>query len=215
MSNINVSTLDTTYPIAGRDNDSQGFRDNYAVIKQAFEVAKNEITELETTTLRFNSDNVLAGSISGGEYRNSLLNTVTERGLTSVQYSSELITSLISIKASDAQIREITLASATVRALITDWAIENDDLSTQISRSIVLLVHNPQQFASTFTVDVNSGNNCIVNELMPIINQISESDPATVVMDIPSATTYALRLTTYNRGQTAYLEQIGQYPYNV
>lgn|SRR5574343_41209 len=215
MSNINVSTLDTTYPIAGRDNDSQGFRDNYAVIKQAFEVAKNEITELETTTLRFNSDNVLAGSISGGEYRNSLLNTVTERGLTSVQYSSELITSLISIKASDAQIREITLASATVRALITDWAIENDDLSTQISRSIVLLVHNPQQFASTFTVDVNSGNNCIVNELMPIINQIGESDPATVVMDIPPVTTYALRLTTYNRGQTVYLEQIGQYPYNV
>lgn len=215
MSNINVSGLDTTYPVAGRDNDSQGFRDNYAVIKQALEVAKSEITELETTSLRFNGDNTLAGSISGGEYRNSLLNTVTERGLTSVQYSSELITSIVSVKASDSQIREINLASPSVRAVITDWAIENDDLTSQVSRSLTFVVHNPQTFASTFTVDVNSGNNCIVNELMPIIGQISESDPATVVMEIGPTTSFVLRLTTYNRGRTVYIEQLGRYPYNV
>lgn len=215
MSNINVSNLDTAYPVAGRDNDSQGFRDNYAIIKQALEVAKSEITELETTTLRFNSDNTLAGSISGGEYRNSLLNTVTERGMTSVQYSSELITSVVSVKASDSQIREINLASPNVRAVITDWAIENDDLTTQVSRTLTFVIHNPQTFTSTFTIDANSGNNCIVNELLPIAGQVSESDPATVVMEIPATTSYVLRLTTYNRGQTVFVEQVGRYLYNV
>ena len=32
-SNINPNNVDTTYPIAGQDNDSQGFRDNFTNIK--------------------------------------------------------------------------------------------------------------------------------------------------------------------------------------
>ena len=28
-SNINPNNIDTTYPVAGQDNDSQGFRDNF------------------------------------------------------------------------------------------------------------------------------------------------------------------------------------------
>ena len=32
-SNINPANVDGTYPIAGQDNDSQGFRDNFSVIK--------------------------------------------------------------------------------------------------------------------------------------------------------------------------------------
>lgn len=215
MSNINVSNLDTSFPVAGRDNDSQGFRDNYAIIKQSFEVAKSEITELETNTLRFNSDNTLTGSISGGELRNTLLNTVTERGLTSTQYSSELINSVVSVKASDSQIREITLASPNVRAVISDWAIENDDLTSQVVRTLTFVVNNPQTFASTFTIDVNSGNEAVVNELMPISGEVVDSDPTTVAMEIPAGKTYVLKLYTYNRGQKVFVEQSGKYSYNV
>ena len=32
-SNIDNTSIDATYPIAGQDNDSQGFRDNFTVIK--------------------------------------------------------------------------------------------------------------------------------------------------------------------------------------
>jgi len=38
-SNINFSSIDETFPIAGKDNDSQGFRDNFQSIKNSLEAA--------------------------------------------------------------------------------------------------------------------------------------------------------------------------------
>ena len=42
-SNINANNIDGTYPIAGQDNDSQGFRDNFTNIKNNFTNAKSEM----------------------------------------------------------------------------------------------------------------------------------------------------------------------------
>jgi hypothetical protein len=46
-SNINASNIDTTFPIAGQDNDTQGFRTNYINIKNNFVTAATEITGLQ------------------------------------------------------------------------------------------------------------------------------------------------------------------------
>jgi len=46
-SNINVTDLDITFPIAGQDNDTQGFRTNFTVIKNNLNTAAVEITNLE------------------------------------------------------------------------------------------------------------------------------------------------------------------------
>ena len=35
-SNIVDTTIDDTYPVAGIDNDSQGFRDNFNIIKDMY-----------------------------------------------------------------------------------------------------------------------------------------------------------------------------------
>jgi hypothetical protein len=47
-SNINASNIDTTFPIAGQDNDTQGFRTNYINIKNNFVTAATEITALQS-----------------------------------------------------------------------------------------------------------------------------------------------------------------------
>ena len=39
-SNIVPDTIDDAYPVAGQDNDSQGFRDNFNIIKTNFTYAK-------------------------------------------------------------------------------------------------------------------------------------------------------------------------------
>ena len=48
-SNINEATIDGTYPVAGQDNDTQGFRDNFTIIKTALGVARTEIGTLQET----------------------------------------------------------------------------------------------------------------------------------------------------------------------
>ena len=45
-SQINVTNINATYPIPGRDNDSQGFRTNFGAIKIALAQATTEINEL-------------------------------------------------------------------------------------------------------------------------------------------------------------------------
>lgn len=61
-SNIISNTIDTEYPIAGQDNDSQGFRDNFSIIKTGLTTAASEITTLQTTTAKLNEDNDFNGN---------------------------------------------------------------------------------------------------------------------------------------------------------
>lgn len=56
-SDINYSSIDADYPIAGKDNDSQGFRDNFGYIKDSLQAAKGEIETLQLTTAKTNADN--------------------------------------------------------------------------------------------------------------------------------------------------------------
>lgn len=65
MSNINYTDIDETYPTPGVDNDSQGFRDNFATIKGSLETAYTEISTLETNTAKLNATNDFFGNIIG------------------------------------------------------------------------------------------------------------------------------------------------------
>lgn len=50
-SNINPNNIDGSYPVAGQDNNSQGFRDNFTNIKVNFQDAAAEITDLQNKAL--------------------------------------------------------------------------------------------------------------------------------------------------------------------
>jgi len=47
-SNINPNNIDGAYPVAGQDNDSQGFRDNFTNIKTNFVYTAAEINDLQS-----------------------------------------------------------------------------------------------------------------------------------------------------------------------
>lgn len=76
-SQINSDNIDKTYPVAGQDNDSQGFRDNFDAIQQNFIYAKAELEDLQSKAVLKGAlegstlDNDLGGSnISNGSYTN-------------------------------------------------------------------------------------------------------------------------------------------------
>lgn len=50
-SQINPNNIDGTYPVAGQDNSSQGFRDNFTNTKQNFQYAQTEITDLQNKAI--------------------------------------------------------------------------------------------------------------------------------------------------------------------
>ncbi len=62
MSTLNYAAIDETYPVAGQDNNSQGFRGNFAAIKSAISQAETDITALETNTAKKNASNDFNGN---------------------------------------------------------------------------------------------------------------------------------------------------------
>ena len=64
-SQIDPNSINNEYPVAGQDNSTQGFRDNFSFIKINFQSAKNEITELQNKAL-------LKSSLSGTSLDNNL-----------------------------------------------------------------------------------------------------------------------------------------------
>ena len=51
-SNINFAAINENFPVAGQDNDTQVFRDNFDTIKTNFSEAKTEIEDLQQNSAR-------------------------------------------------------------------------------------------------------------------------------------------------------------------
>jgi|TARA_A100001391_G_C5065558_1_gene277075 hypothetical protein len=62
-SNIVPGNVDETYPVAGQDNSSQGFRDNFSAIKTNFTNAKTEIEDLQTNKANTNAASNFADNV--------------------------------------------------------------------------------------------------------------------------------------------------------
>ncbi len=68
-SNINPNNIDGAYPVAGQDNDSQGFRTNFTNIRNNFTSAKNEIDDLQSKV-------IVKSALTGTSVNNNMGGTV-------------------------------------------------------------------------------------------------------------------------------------------
>jgi hypothetical protein len=68
MSNINPNIIDGTFPIAGQDNSSQGFRDNFTNIRNNFSYAQSELNDLQSKAITTSALNGAAGTNNNMNY---------------------------------------------------------------------------------------------------------------------------------------------------
>ena len=71
-SNINPYNINGAFPVAGQDNSSQGFRDNFTNIKNNLLFAQNEINDLQGKAL-------LTGALNGQSLNNDMAGAVIRR----------------------------------------------------------------------------------------------------------------------------------------
>lgn len=55
--------INVNFPVAGEDNDSQGFRSNFSKIQNAFTLAAKELTELQTNSVSLTSQNDFGNNV--------------------------------------------------------------------------------------------------------------------------------------------------------
>lgn len=76
-SQINFGAINASYPVAGQDNNSQGFRDNFTAISAGLATAKTELTALQDNAVlkaNLTSNVVVNNDLNGSTISNGLYN---------------------------------------------------------------------------------------------------------------------------------------------
>jgi len=80
-SNINYLSINENFPVAGEDNDTQTFRDNFDTIKTSLRAAQEEITNIQANTAGLQLVETENGSDFGGrEVSNAILRNTLIKG---------------------------------------------------------------------------------------------------------------------------------------
>lgn len=84
MSNINTNSLNVNYPVPGVNNNSQGFRDNFAAIKTNLDIASSEVSDIQNKAV-FKS--ALANTTINNDMGNTLISNAATRGFRATTYN--------------------------------------------------------------------------------------------------------------------------------
>lgn len=85
-SNINPFNIDGAFPVAGQNNSSQGFRDNFTSIRNNLAIAKSELEDLQAKAVLKSAltgstlDNNLGGSVINGAQFRAVSDTLFDHG---------------------------------------------------------------------------------------------------------------------------------------
>lgn len=192
-SNIISGTIDGTYPVAGVDNDTQGFRDNFTIIKTGLATAASEITTLQSSTAKLNESNDFNGTDLTDA--NFSLNTEKYHNIGTVVTGMN-----ISFLNGPYQSLSVNLGEEvnTINFALSDWPDRD-----HVAKMTVQMFGNDTAKTVTFTVD--GGGDLKYNSTYPRIEGV-----ATATVD-SSTDPIIIDFWTYNQGTTVYAEYRGRF----
>lgn len=150
MSQINTNGIDTNYPVPGQNNSSQGFRDNFAQIRNNLNTAANEITDLQTKVVL---KQALTDSVLNNDMANTLISNASMRSFRHTTYNlGNALSGTILVDASRADVQYGALAGNTTLQF-GGWAPTNTE------QTITLRLTIPNANVSTSVISLP--NACI------------------------------------------------------
>ena len=116
-SDINPSNIDGLYPVAGQDNDSQGFRDNFTNIKDNFTRAKDEIEDLQEKVIL---KSALTGSTLDNDFADSLVIRAKIRDFSEVRADKGTTSSTVTFNHEDGHYQTVQ-SSGDLTFAFSNW----------------------------------------------------------------------------------------------
>ena len=198
-SNISDTGINSDFPIAGQDNDSQGFRDNFTTIKANFVAAKTEIESIQTNGAVKNADNnFLGNTINNANFQNT-----TETGY----IAGATINTSQNVNLDNGAYQEFTVG-ADITLTLSNW-------SSTLARTGRVRLHIKSDLAAgsatnrTITLASNAGGGTIKTS-----SNWPTSD-LTAVIGAPGVGEetkyYVFEFVSYDSGTTVWAEYIGIY----
>lgn len=118
MSNINPSLIDQTFPVAGTDNDSQGFRTNFSGDVTNFTYAAAEITDLQNKVI-LKSALTEVGTLNNN-FAGALMSNATVQGFSEVILDNGTVSGSLGINFANGSFQRIT-PNGSVTIALNGW----------------------------------------------------------------------------------------------
>ena len=181
-SNIVPGNIDGEFPVAGQDNSSQGFRDNFTASKNNFTEAKTEIESLQTNKASLNASNSFADNIISRAILKDTAETVYAHGTTGGS---------IILNHENGHYQTIT-SNATITLSFTNWPA-----TTTVGRIILDIT-----YASTaHTITIPSA--------VLVSGGVSGGDGSSDTITCPTSGRYLYEFLTPDAGTTILMHQLG------
>jgi len=133
MSTINTNAINVNYPVPGVNNNSQGFRDNFASIVTNLNTAGTEITDLQNKVV---VKQALLGTTINNDMANTLISNASIRGFRSTTYNlgnALAGTVLVNVSLGDVQYGTVA-ANTTIN--FGSWAPTGTQSNVQLNLSV-------------------------------------------------------------------------------
>lgn len=133
MSTINTNGIDVNYPVPGVNNNSQGFRDNFASIKTNINTAATEITDLQNKVV---VKQALTGSTLNNDMANTLISNASTRSFRATTNNlGNALSGTVLVNVSLGDVHYGTIAGDTVLQF-GSWAPTGTQSNVQLNLSI-------------------------------------------------------------------------------
>lgn len=182
-SQINFNNINANYPVAGEDNDSQGFRDNFFNIKSALSVAKNEITDLQVNTAKSNTTTDFGGNLLKNAVVQNFNYLINDEGL---------VSGTVTLDYSDGVYQIVTLNTNTV-ITVTSWP-------TAVSSMGLMRLGTTLSSTASTTINFNVTGTGVV---------LYKENSLTLPYTTSTTSTLVWELFSTNEGKNIYVKLLG------
>jgi hypothetical protein len=118
-SQINPNNINGAYPVAGQDNNSQGFRDNFTNTSTNFEFAANEITDLQNNAVL---KSALTGTTLNNDMNGSLISNAQIQGFSETVVNLGTLTGTVPIDVAAGAYQTVTTGGS-ISLAFSNWTV--------------------------------------------------------------------------------------------
>ena len=159
MSSINTNPINVNYPVPGVNNNSQGFRDNFASIVTNLNAAGTEITDLQNKAV---VKQALTGTIVNNDMANTLISNASTRSFRATTYNlGNAISGTVLVNVSLGDVQYGTVAGDTT-INFGSWAPSGTQSNVQLNLSISNNL-STINFPANVTLSSGTGANTLEN----------------------------------------------------
>ena len=186
-----INTIDATFPVAGQDNDSQGFRNNFTNIINNFSTAAAEISDLQSKAI-LSSALTTVPSSGQNQMGGATINNFTINQSAYALNSLGTVTGTVTLDISTGNYQAVTTGSSLVLGFASTWPAAG-----KFGNIILRLTVTNTAYTLTVPPGVTLGLNNIVN-----------ANTSTGVITFSQTGTYEFEFSTIDNGSNIMIRDL-------